>query len=121
MKNLPEHAPIAYSGSKMDGSFLRMATDGEQLRATDRLAHLARHRLVAAEASNALTTLGVVFGEFVLAASLSIGEGVQETIDRESHRQDISRGSRSSRSGTPSTQSPSPEVKVEGTWPTREA
>ncbi len=38
-----------------------------------------------------LTTLGVVFGAFVLAASLSIGEGVQETIDRESHRSDISR------------------------------
>lgn len=29
-----------------------------------------------------LTTLGVVFGAFVLAATLSIGEGVQHTIDR---------------------------------------
>ena len=38
-----------------------------------------------------LTTLGVVFGAFVLAASLSIGEGIQETIDRESRRNDISR------------------------------
>ena len=38
-----------------------------------------------------LTTLGVVFGAFVLAASLSIGQGVQETIDRESHRSEISR------------------------------
>ena len=38
-----------------------------------------------------LTTLGVVFGAFVLAASLSISEGVQETIDRESHRSEISR------------------------------
>jgi putative ABC transport system permease protein len=38
-----------------------------------------------------LTTLGVVFGAFVLAASLSIGEGVQETIDRESRRNDLSR------------------------------
>ena len=38
-----------------------------------------------------LTTLGVVFGAFVLAASLSIGEGVQQTIDRESRRNDISR------------------------------
>ena len=38
-----------------------------------------------------LTTLGVVFGAFVLAASLSIGEGVQETIDRESHRSEVSR------------------------------
>jgi putative ABC transport system permease protein len=38
-----------------------------------------------------LTTLGVVFGAFVLAASLSIGQGVQETIDRESRRNEISR------------------------------
>jgi putative ABC transport system permease protein len=38
-----------------------------------------------------LTTLGVVFGAFVLAASLSIGEGVQETIAREARRNDISR------------------------------
>jgi putative ABC transport system permease protein len=38
-----------------------------------------------------LTTLGVVFGAFVLAASLSIGQGVQETIDRESHRSDVAR------------------------------
>jgi putative ABC transport system permease protein len=38
-----------------------------------------------------LTTLGVVFGAFVLAASLSIGVGVRATIDRESHRSDISR------------------------------
>jgi len=35
-----------------------------------------------------LTTLGVVFGSFVLAASLSIGQGVQETLERESHRSD---------------------------------
>ena len=38
-----------------------------------------------------LTTLGVVFGSFVLAASLSIGQGVQETIERESHRSDYLR------------------------------
>jgi putative ABC transport system permease protein len=38
-----------------------------------------------------LTTLGVIFGAFVLAASLSIGEGVQKTIDRESRRSDVSR------------------------------
>jgi putative ABC transport system permease protein len=35
-----------------------------------------------------LTTLGVVFGSFVLAASLSIGQGVQDTIARESGRRD---------------------------------
>jgi putative ABC transport system permease protein len=38
-----------------------------------------------------LTTLGVVFGAFVLAASLSIDEGVQQTIVRESSRGDVSR------------------------------
>jgi putative ABC transport system permease protein len=38
-----------------------------------------------------LTTLGVVFGSFVLAASLSIGQGVQDTIDRESRRHDALR------------------------------
>ena len=39
-----------------------------------------------------LTTLGVVFGAFVLAASLSIGEGVQETIDRESQGRHLAEG-----------------------------
>ena len=38
-----------------------------------------------------LTTLGVMFGSFVLAASLSIGQGVQDTIDRESRRSDFLR------------------------------
>lgn len=38
-----------------------------------------------------LTTLGVVFGAFVLAASLSIDEGVQRTIERESNKGDIVR------------------------------
>src|SRR5580693_9454232 len=38
-----------------------------------------------------LTTLGVVFGGFVLAASLSIGQGIQDTIQRESRRSDFLR------------------------------
>ena len=38
-----------------------------------------------------LTTLGVVFGTFVLAASLSIGQGVQDTFDRETHKSDVLR------------------------------
>jgi putative ABC transport system permease protein len=38
-----------------------------------------------------LTTLGVVFGAFVLAASLSINDGVQQTILRESSRDDVLR------------------------------
>jgi putative ABC transport system permease protein len=33
-----------------------------------------------------LTTLGVVFGTFVLVVSLSLGDGVQRTIERESRR-----------------------------------
>ena len=35
-----------------------------------------------------LTTLGVVFGTFVLASSLSVGQGVQETITRKARRHD---------------------------------
>lgn len=38
-----------------------------------------------------LTTLGVIFGAFVFAASLSIDEGVQRTIERESSKGDASR------------------------------
>jgi putative ABC transport system permease protein len=38
-----------------------------------------------------LTTLGVVFGAFVLAASLSINEGVQRTIERESSKGNVAR------------------------------
>jgi putative ABC transport system permease protein len=38
-----------------------------------------------------LTTLGVIFGSFVLAASLSVGQGVQEAMDRLSHRNDLLR------------------------------
>ena len=38
-----------------------------------------------------LTTLGVVFGAFVLAASLSIDEGVQLTIERETSKGDVAR------------------------------
>jgi putative ABC transport system permease protein len=38
-----------------------------------------------------LTTLGVVFGSFVLAASLSVTQGVQETIERETHHSDYLR------------------------------
>jgi putative ABC transport system permease protein len=35
-----------------------------------------------------LTTLGVVFGSFVLAASLSINQGVQDIFERQTHRSD---------------------------------
>ena len=70
---------------------LRMTTDGRALRAPDRPADPAPRRVGQQKMRTILTTLGVVFGAFVLAASLSIGEGVQQTIDRESRRIDISR------------------------------
>ncbi len=38
-----------------------------------------------------LTTLGVLFGAFVLAASLSIGQGVQEAMERVSRSNDLAR------------------------------
>lgn len=49
---------------------------------------LALSALWQQKARTLLTVLGVVFGSFVLAASLSINQGVQETIERESHRSD---------------------------------
>ena len=68
-----------------------MTTDGDDsVRLTDLLT-LPLAALWQQKVRTLLTTLGVVFGAFVLAASLSIGEGVQETIDRESHRSEISR------------------------------
>ena len=63
-----------------------------------------------------LTTLGVVFGAFVLAASLSIGTGVQETIERESHRSNIARRIEVFSKWNPApTKADAAEVKVEGT------
>ena len=62
-----------------------------------------------------LTTLGVVFGAFVLAASLSIGVGVRETIDQESHRSDISRRvDVQARWNAVETKAEGDEIKVEG-------
>ena len=61
-----------------------------------------------------LTTLGVIFGSFVLAASLSIGAGVQLTIDRESRKHDFSRKINVySKWEVPKSKNPA-EVKVEG-------
>lgn len=47
---------------------------------------LALSALWQQKARTLLTTMGVIFGSFVLAASLSINSGVQETIERESRR-----------------------------------
>ena len=44
------------------------------------------------KARTVMTTLGVVFGAFVLVISLSLGQGVQATIVRESHRHTTLRG-----------------------------
>ena len=61
-----------------------------------------------------LTTLGVLFGAFVLAASLSINEGVQQTIERESSKGDVARKvTVSSKWRTTGTKSAG-EVKVAG-------
>ena len=62
-----------------------------------------------------LTTLGVIFGAFVLAASLSIGEGVQETIDRESRKNDFSRKITVSAKWENIDSKAGSDVKVEGT------
>jgi putative ABC transport system permease protein len=54
-----------------------------------RLADILRLALSALwqqKARTLLTMVGVIFGSFVLAASLSIDQGVQETIERESRR-----------------------------------
>jgi putative ABC transport system permease protein len=63
-----------------------------------------------------LTTLGVVFGSLVLAASLSIGQGVQDTIGREARRSDLLRKItvRPPWRGTESDLPPE-EVRVKGT------
>ena len=62
-----------------------------------------------------LTTLGVVFGAFVLAASLSIGEGVQETLDRESRRVGIARRVEvTPKANTPSAKSDADGLMVGG-------
>jgi putative ABC transport system permease protein len=62
-----------------------------------------------------LTTLGVVFGSFVLAASLSVGQGVQEIIERESHRSDFLRRINVSPGRVPGQAAkPSEEIAVGG-------
>jgi putative ABC transport system permease protein len=60
------------------------------VRFTDLLG-LALSALWQQKARTLLTTLGVVFGSFVLAASLSVGQGVRETIGRAARRSDYLR------------------------------
>jgi putative ABC transport system permease protein len=55
------------------------------------LVGLALSALWQQKARTLLTTLGVVFGSFVLVASLSVGQGVRDTIMRESRRSDYLR------------------------------
>jgi putative ABC transport system permease protein len=61
-----------------------------------------------------LTTMGVVFGAFVLAASLSIDEGVQLTIERESNKGDIARKVTVSSGWRRTHKKPAKDVKVAG-------
>ncbi|MGH7193037.1 MAG: ABC transporter permease, partial [Candidatus Saccharimonadales bacterium] len=66
----------------------------------------------------ALTTLGVVFGAFVLAASLAINHGVQQTIDRESRRGDVLRRiDVRPRWGGQSAAKPAQEIVIKGNMP----
>jgi putative ABC transport system permease protein len=64
-----------------------------------------------------LTTLGVVFGSFVLAASMSIGQGVQETIERESHRSDYLRRIDVQPEWRPNELAKTEEIDVDGDMP----
>jgi putative ABC transport system permease protein len=67
-----------------------------------------------------LTTLGVVFGAFVLAASLSIDEGVQRTIEREANKGDALRKVTVSRGWRAVETAAASDVKVAGRMsPTR--
>jgi putative ABC transport system permease protein len=50
------------------------------------LLRLAASALARQKLRSSLTGLGVVLGAFVLVVSLSLGQGVQETIEREAHR-----------------------------------
>src|SRR4051794_33397947 len=61
-----------------------------------------------------LTTMGVMFGAFVLAASLSIDEGVQQTIERESSKGDVSRKVTVHSGWRPAETKSAAEVKVNG-------
>lgn len=61
-----------------------------------------------------LTTLGVVFGSFVLAASLSVGQGVQDIIERESHRSDFLRRIIVSPGNPPGSAKPAEKIAVSG-------
>ncbi|MGP0067424.1 MAG: ABC transporter permease [Isosphaeraceae bacterium] len=61
-----------------------------------------------------LTTLGVVFGAFVLAASLSIDEGVQQTIQREANKGDALRKVRVSSGWRAVETAATDDVKVAG-------
>jgi putative ABC transport system permease protein len=61
-----------------------------------------------------LTTLGVVFGAFVLAASLSIDEGVQRTIEREANKGDALRKVTVSQGWRAAQTTAADDVKVAG-------
>lgn len=67
------------------------------------------------KARTCLTTLGVVFGSFVLAASLSVGQGVQDKIEREFHRSDFLRRINVSPGYRPAKpEQPAERITVEG-------
>jgi putative ABC transport system permease protein len=69
------------------GSWFREPERRRPVRFAD-LLKLALSALGQQKVRTVLTTLGVVFGTFVLASSLSVGQGVQETITREARKHD---------------------------------
>src|SRR4051812_44590407 len=93
-RSWPRTAPTGSSGwstaGSRPGAVDRVWTEDRLVRWID-LLRLALAALGQQKTRTCLTTLGVVFGAFVLAASLSIDEGVQRTIERESSKGDVAR------------------------------
>jgi putative ABC transport system permease protein len=76
---------------------------------------LALSALWQQKARTLLTTLGVIFGSFVLAASLATSQGVQEAIERISHRSDyLRRINVQPEWGSKESDIPADELRVKG-------
>jgi putative ABC transport system permease protein len=77
---------------------------------------LALSALWQQKARTLLTTLGVIFGSFVLAASLATSQGVQEAMERISHRSDyLRRIDVRPEWGSKESDIPADELRVTGT------
>src|SRR3954471_21248100 len=116
-RNWPRAAPTGSSGWSTVGSRPRLSDrqwmEDRLVRWID-LLRLPLASLGQQKMRTCLTTLGVVFGAFVLAASLSIDEGVQQTIERESSRGDVSRKVTAFPKGRQARTRAADDVKVDG-------